>query len=102
MATIGAETEGEWVEVPPGPFVQSPTFGQVQQMAESVMNALGGPAQAAKQMNGEAYLTLCVLQALQPEDPAKLDLPIFGVPRLEAKREPRRAGKAGDKATRRR
>lgn len=72
----------KWDAVELKPYVESPTFGQVQRLATTVIDLFGGPAGAAGKLSGENYVVLCILAALQPQDKAKLDLPIFGVEKL--------------------
>lgn len=50
---------------PAGPFIESPTWGQVQRMAEVVLVALGGSKGAADKLSWESYYTLNLLSALK-------------------------------------
>ena len=59
------------------PSVQSPTWGQVQRMAEAVFDRLGGPSGAASILSGESFYTLVLLASLKLDE-EKANAPIFG------------------------
>jgi len=64
-------------EGPPKPHVESPTWGDVQRLADVVLHKLGGPAKAADGLSLESFYTLAILAALKL-DAAKAAAPIFG------------------------
>jgi hypothetical protein len=64
-------------EKPPGPTVESPTWGDLHRMAEVVMSALGGPKGAADRLSWESFYTLTILASLNL-DAKKSAAPIFG------------------------
>ena len=60
------------------PHVESPTWGQLQQTAETVIGLLGGPEGAASKLSYEKFYTLTILASLNL-DSKKSEVPIFGV-----------------------
>lgn len=64
-------------EKPPGPAIESPSWGDVQRMAEVTISALGGPKGAADKMSWESFYTLSLLASLRL-DADKAAAPIFG------------------------
>jgi hypothetical protein len=59
------------------PHVESPTWGQVQRMAEVVIDRLGGPAGAAQGLSAESFYVLTILASLNLDE-AKSAAFIFG------------------------
>lgn len=55
-------------EKPPRPSIESPTWGDLQRMAEVVLDKLGGPEGAAKGLSWESFYTLSVLASLNLDD----------------------------------
>lgn len=55
-------------EKPPGPSVESPTWGHLHRMAKVVLEQLGGPAGAASKLSGESFYTLTVLASLNLDE----------------------------------
>lgn len=74
---VDPNANGVRQERPPGPFIESPTWGQLHKMSVSVMEALGGPAGAAHKLNGESFYALTILSSLNLDE-AKANAPIFG------------------------
>lgn len=64
-------------EKPPGPSVESPTWGQLQRMAEVTMAAFGGPKGAADKLSYESFYTLSIVASLNL-DAEKAAAYIFG------------------------
>lgn len=62
---------------PPKPSVESPTWGQLQRMAEVVMTKLGGPKGAADCLSWESFYALSILASLKLDE-NKATAPIFG------------------------
>lgn len=77
MAKTKQKRPGVREEKPPGPSIESPTWGQVQRMAEVTMSALGGSKGAADKLSWESFYTLSILAALNLDE-AKAAAPIFG------------------------
>lgn len=59
------------------PTVESPTWGDVQRMAEVVINRLGGPAGASQGLSAESFYALTILASLNLDE-AKSKTFIFG------------------------
>ncbi len=59
------------------PTVESPTWGDLNKMAEKVMDQLGGNAEASRKLDGRSFYTLAILASLMLDD-GKADSPIFG------------------------
>jgi hypothetical protein len=66
-----------WKQVKTKPRVQSPTWGQVQKMAEVVLAKLGGPDKAADGLSAESFYALCLLASLKLDE-EKAAIPILG------------------------
>ena len=62
---------------PKGPYVESPTFGDLQRLADVVMHHLGGPKGAADKLSWESFYTLSLLASLNLDD-AKASAFILG------------------------
>ena len=50
------------------PSIESPTWGDVQQMAASVIERLGGPSGAAQALNARSFYTLSILASLMLDE----------------------------------
>jgi hypothetical protein len=68
-------------EKQPRASIESPTWGDLQRMAEVVMNRLGGPKGAADGLSWESFYTLSVLAVLKLDE-TKAAAPIFGRKRI--------------------
>ncbi len=50
------------------PHVESPTWGDLQRMAEVVIARLGGPVEAAKGLSAESFYALTILASLNLDE----------------------------------
>jgi hypothetical protein len=66
-----------WRAEPLRPRIESPTWGELQRMAEAVMEEMGGPSGAASALSGPSFYALSILASLNLDD-AKAKAFIFG------------------------
>lgn len=59
------------------PHIESPTWGDLQRLADVVLHHLGGPKGAADKLSMESFYTLTILASLNLDD-AKAKAFIFG------------------------
>jgi hypothetical protein len=65
------------------PMIESPTWGDLRNLATKVMELLDGNVGAAQKLNERNFYTLAILTSLNED--AALDLPIFGEKRITLK-----------------
>jgi hypothetical protein len=58
----------KWKTIKYKPTVESPTWGDLHQLAETVLRELGGPSGAAQKLNARSFYALSILASLNLDE----------------------------------